>query len=97
MTNSRLVTKAKIALRLNSTAYDEQIDDLISAAKLDLKISGVNLPAELDAICNTAVITYVCLHFGQPEDYDKLKASYDEQKAQLRTATGYNYRGLNNV
>ena len=97
MVNNSLVTKAKLALRLSSTAYDEQIDDLISSAKLDLGIAGVVLPETLDALCNTAILTYVCLHFGQPEDYDRLKASYDEQKAQLKSATGYNNRGGSDV
>ena len=36
-----------------------------------------------------AVRTYCLLNFGQPENYDKLKAAYDEQKAQLSMATGY--------
>lgn len=89
MENARLVAKAKTALRVSSTAYDEQIDGLITAAKLDLGIAGVILPIELDALCTVAITTYVCLHFGQPEDYDRLKRSYDEQKAQLQTATGY--------
>lgn len=89
MINQSLVAKAKTALRVSSNMYDEQIDELISAAKIDLQIAGVVLPAELDALCNIAIVTYVCLHFGQPEDYDRLKRSYDEQKAQLQTATGY--------
>jgi hypothetical protein len=29
------------------------------------------------------------MSFGLPEDYDRLKRSYDEQKAQLSNATGY--------
>ena len=84
-----MLDKAKKALRLTTDAYDEEITDLLAAAALDLGIAGVELPSELDALCQRAVLTYVRLHFGSPEDYDRLKASYDEQKAQLRTATGY--------
>lgn len=84
-----MLDKAKLALRLTTDAYDEEITDLLAAAALDLGIAGVELPSELDALCQRAVLTYVRLHFGTPEDYDRLKASYDEQKAQLRTATGY--------
>lgn len=97
MVNQSLVTKAKTALRIRSTIYDDQIDDLISSAKLDLGIAGVVLPDTLDPLCNTAIITYVCLHFGQPEDYDRLKRSYDEQKAQLQTASGYTDWGESDV
>lgn len=84
-----MLDKAKKALRLTTDAYDEEITDLLAAAALDLGIAGVELPSELDALCQRAVLTYVRLHFGSPEDYERLKASYDEQKAQLRTATGY--------
>jgi hypothetical protein len=81
--------KVKMALRVVTSAYDDEIDLLIAAAKQDLGIAGVVLPAELDEIAQLAVITYCRMHFGSPEEYDRLKASYDEQKAQLSTATGY--------
>ena len=42
-----------------------------------------------DALVLRAVVTYCRLNFGQPDDYDRLKASYDEQKAQMGMATGY--------
>lgn len=42
-----------------------------------------------DQILIRAIITYVRLHFGSPDDYDKLERSYNEQKAQLITASGY--------
>ena len=41
-----------------------------------------------------AVLTYCRMNFGQPDDYERLKASYDEQKAQLSTCTGYTDWGL---
>lgn len=84
-----LLDKTKMALRITTAAFDDELNDLIAAAKTDLGIAGVTLPAELDAICNRAVVTYCKLHFGEPDDYDRLKASYDEQKAQLSMATGY--------
>lgn len=43
----------------------------------------------LDPLLIRAIITYVRANFGSPADYERLKASYDEQKAQLQTATGY--------
>jgi hypothetical protein len=79
----------KTALRITTTAYDAELTYLISAAQLDLGIAGVVLPDELDALIKKAVITYCKMSFGLPEDYDRLKRSYDEQKAQLSNATGY--------
>lgn len=84
-----LIDDARIALRLTTTAYDNELNRLIKAAKLDLGIAGVTLPDTLDDICNTAIITYVMTNFGEPDNYNRLKASYDEQKAQLSMATGY--------
>lgn len=80
--------QAKLALRISTDAFDEQISMLLDAADSDLGVAGV-LTDEDDAILRQAKVTYVLMHFGQPDNYDRLKASYDEQKAQLQTATGY--------
>ena len=84
-----MLEQVKTALRITTTAYDSELMYLIEAAKLDLGIAGVVVPEELDALVQKAVITYCKMSFGIPEDYDRLKRSYDEQKAQLITATGY--------
>lgn len=86
-----LLEKVRPALRLTVKAYDEELLDLIRAAVTDLGIAGVVVPAEQDAIITRAVITYCKIQFFSLPDgeYDRLKKSYDEQKAQLATATGY--------
>lgn len=86
-----MLAKVKVALRLTTNAYDTDIQGLIDAARLDLGIAGVVLPTTLDALCERAVITYCKLHFLGLSDneWSRLKESYDEQKAQLVTATGY--------
>ena len=84
-----MLEKVKLALRIVTDAYDSELTSLIDAAKLDLGIAGVTLPSELDAICELAIITFCKCNFGKPEDYHRLKAAYDEQKAQLSMSTGY--------
>lgn len=84
-----MLDKVKMALRISTDAYDDELTDLIEAAQIDLGIAGVVLPDNIDEICTRAIITYCKMSFGLPEEYDRLKASYDEQKAQLVTATGY--------
>lgn len=84
-----MLEKVKLALRITTDAYDSELNDLIDAAQLDMGIAGVVIPDELDALVSRAIVTYCKLHFGEPDDYDRLKASYDEQKAQLSMATGY--------
>lgn len=80
---------AKMAARITTTAFDSEVDRLLNAALLDLGCAGVVLPDEATPLAEQAAITYFLCNFGQPDDYDRLKRSYDEQKAQLRTRTGY--------
>lgn len=85
-----MLQKVKMALRVVTDAFDDEIMGLIEAACRDLGIVGVEAVATTqDALLTTAIITYCRCHFGSPEDYERLKRSYDEQKAQLITANGY--------
>lgn len=88
-----MLEKVKLALRITTNAYDSELTDLIEAAKIDLGIAGVIVPittdSNIDAIIQRAIVTYCKLNFGEPDEYNRLKSSYDEQKAQLSMATGY--------
>lgn len=84
-----MLEKVKLALRITTTAFDNEIADLIEAALADLLLSGVRVPEKEDPLILRAVTTYCKANFGAPEEYDRLKASYDEQKAQMQMATGY--------
>lgn len=83
-----MLEAVKLSMGITVSAYDAEIQDLISAALGDLGIAGVNTLTQ-DPLILQAVKTYVRAHFRSPADYDRLKACYDEQKAQLMTATGY--------
>lgn len=84
-----LVSAAKMANRITTDKYDVQIQSLLSAAFLDLGVAGVEIPEEIDGLVEQAAITYFLMRFGSPDEYDRLKRSYDEQKAQLATNTGH--------
>lgn len=84
-----MLAKIKLALRITTNAFDAELTDLAAAALLDMGIAGVTNDSVTDPLIIRAVITYCKMHFGQPDEYDRLKKSYDEQKAQLATATGY--------
>lgn len=87
--DNALIQEAKLARRLKTDAFDSQVESLLQAAFLDLGVAGVQIPDSLDALVKQAAITYFLMNFGEPDNYDRLKASYDEQKAQLATCTGY--------
>ena len=85
-----MLDKVKLALRLTVDNYDAELTDLIAAAALDMGIAGIET-ATVDAIVERAIITYCKLNFMVLSDgeYDRLKRSYDEQKAQLSMNSAY--------
>lgn len=89
MASADLINKAKTARRMATNVFDAEVERLLDAALLDLGCAGVAVPVELDPLVSQAAITYFLMNFGEPDNYDRLKASYDEQKAQLSMRTGY--------
>lgn len=83
------INSVKMALRISTNAFDSEIYDLIEAGKADLNIPGINADVTKPLV-KRALVTYCRLNFGQPDDYDRLKASYDEQKKQLLMCSEYN-------
>lgn len=86
-----LIDDVKMALRVTTNAYDSELTDLIESAKLDLGIAGVIIPEPMPAVVSTAIKTYCKINFGtpNPSNYEYLKKSYDEQKAQMGMSSAY--------
>lgn len=88
-----LLADAKLRLRLHINAFDDEIGDLIEAAAADLlkrnAIQEAQLVVDMDPLIKRAILTFVRAHFGTPEDPERLKADYDEQKATLMMTSGY--------
>lgn len=89
MVDQALIYSAKMAARITTDYYDVEVERLLNAAMLDMGVAGVVIPEDVDDLVRQAAITYFLMNFGQPDNYDQLKRSYDEQKAQLSTKTGY--------
>jgi len=89
MVDEALIYSAKMAARITTDYYDVEVERLLDAAMLDMGVAGVVIPSDIDNLVRQAAITYFLMHFGQPDNYERLKRSYDEQKAQLSTKTGY--------
>ena len=89
-----LIGDAKLRLRLHTDAFNSEISDLIDAAAADLlnrnAIQEEQLAAvPVDPLIKRAIMTYVRAFFGTPEDPERLKADYDEQKITLMMTSGY--------
>jgi hypothetical protein len=52
-------------------------------------MAGGVIVSTIDEFVLQAIRTYCRANFGNPSNYDRLKASYDEQKAQLGMRSGY--------
>lgn len=85
-----MLEKVKIALKITTNDFDSELSDMINAAILDLGLAGIINTLQTDALVIRAICTYCRLNWGSPADYDKLKASYDEQKAQMSMSSLYN-------
>lgn len=99
-----LIDDVKAVCRVTSTAYDAEIADLILSAFADIGITDVkpSMLVESDALnplVKRAVLTYCKMNFGEVEDgfYDRLKASYDEQKSQMLMSSTFTEWGLDNA
>lgn len=88
---NEILGKVRLALRITTQAFDTELTDLIEAGLADLGIAGVDGENAIlsDPLIIRAIITYCKMNFGAPDEYDRLKRSYDEQKAQLGMATGW--------
>ena len=88
-----MLSKVKKSLRINTDAFDDELEDLICAALLDLGIGDIDrtwlTQCDADPLIRKAVITYVKMNFGDPENADRLHESYVEQKSQLITSSQY--------
>lgn len=80
-------------MRLTTTAHDQELKDLINAARADLVLGGVlevKATDEDDPLIKRAVATYVKAEFGlDNEDADKYRASYREQRNGLTLSDDY--------
>lgn len=88
-----MLEKIKKALRVTSAAFDEEVTDLISAARQDLMLSGVDpLKArdDTDPLIIRAVTVYVKANFGfDNPDADRLQESYNMVKSHLTLSQEY--------
>lgn len=92
-----MLEQVKAALRITTDAYDTDLNNLMAAALLDLGIAGVTKETAVDpeAVTDPLVIRAVCTYCAmnriniEDGQRDWLKRSYDEQKGQMQTATGY--------
>ena len=81
----------KLALRITTDAFDDQVQLLIDDCILSMNKLGVTAAtAETnDPQIISAVISYCGWKFGKNDERDTFKRDYDEKLAELKMQTGY--------
>lgn len=87
--SAALLEDMKLALRIKSSAYDDEIEGLILACKADLKIAGVDIVDETDPLTKQAIRIYVKGHFGYDENSERFKQAYESLKRVMPLASEY--------
>ena len=88
-----MIDDVKQALRIKSTSFDAELANMIEAAKMDLKISGVVIINDIDPLIRRAVIIYCQANFGNSNDADRYQRSYEMLKNHLALCSDYNGKG----
>ena len=93
---TELLSKIKLALRITTDAFDSELESLVLQCVADMGFAGIDADVIgtdylSDPAVVMAIITFCKFSFGKLDsnEYDRLKASYDEQKKQMGMATGY--------
>lgn len=88
-----MLDDAKVYLRINNTAFDIEIIDLIDACKSDLALSGIKsdkINDNTDPLIRRAVFIYVKAYFGwDNSDQEKLINAYRMIKMHLTMSDEY--------
>lgn len=91
-----MLNKVKLAMAITTDAYDNELSDLIDAAKLDLGIAGVDSEFIHDKLIQRAIITYCRMMFHSPADFENLRWAYESLKGSMAISTGYTEWGALN-
>lgn len=89
-----LLEKVKLSLRVDGNAFDEEILDLIEAAKLDLEAGGVHQEAidNPDAWVQRAIVLYAKSNFGMANpDSEKYGEAYHNVRQKISLSIEHNH------
>ncbi|MDD3173361.1 MAG: head-tail connector protein [Herbinix sp.] len=92
-----LIDDVKQTLRINTTALDTEVNDIIESAKVDLVLSGILKSKTVeddiegyDSLIKRAIIFYTKANFGlDNSDSEKYQKAYDSLKTHLALSQEY--------
>lgn len=94
---ANLTEALRAALRIKSTAFDDEIAALIQACKMDLDVAGASKFDELDPLCVQAAIFYGKANFGfSGDEGNQYQARYEALRAAMAHSSKYGSVGEGN-
>ena len=87
-----MLDKVKLALRYVDSTLESEMQDVIDAAKLDLRRVGVIVPeseTDIDAQMEIAIILYARWHFDFENDGGRYRTMYYDKRADLALCGDY--------
>ena len=93
-TDINMLIDVRRALRIISTSFDDEINDLILACKDDLQLCGLlgEKILDTDALIKRAIIVYCKTNYGLDNpDAERFQKSYDMLKNHMSLSTDYSY------
>ena len=89
-----MLDKVKMALRIKTSAFDEELEGIIAAAETDLRLIGIKTTNDeentmTDPLIQRAIILYAKANFGFFEESEKYQKAYDNLRCALSLAGDY--------
>lgn len=89
-----MLTLVKLALRITTTAFDDELNMLIASCLQEMAAMNVLIATDgngdpTSEQVKAAVVAFCKWRFGNHEDKDQWEKIYHTSLAQLKTMTGY--------
>ena len=81
-----MLEAVKLALRITSSVFDEDLQATIDACKVDLRLAGAESQNNDDPLLQRAVVWYCKANFGSNPDWEKYARAYEALKISLSLA-----------
>lgn len=85
-----MIDKIKVSLRIKHAQADEDLQDIISACKMDLQRVGVTKTTDDDFLIIQAVKLYVKWHWDFEGQADRYRKAYEALRDSLSLCGDYN-------
>ncbi len=85
-----MLEAVKLALRIKSNAYNQEVLELIGAAKADMSMRGVEVINESDNLIGEAIKMYSKANFGNDNpNAEKWRKAYEDLRDSLALSGKY--------